>query len=189
MNQVSINPLEALIERFDEAVATEKPESICQGVKQALIDFTTEHPMDLPPHLLTTTSDKYARHLLHKDPQGRYSVVVMVWGPGQGTALHDHAGQWCVEGVYQGKIRVRSFELDRQEGDICHFTPQTEAISDIGEAGMLIPPFEHHILENPFDNTAITIHVYSQELTWCHCFTPVSENTYRQERVELCYTE
>ena len=46
----------------------------------------------------------YGRRLLHRDPRGRYTVVVMTWGPGQGTPIHDHANLWCVECVYRGNV-------------------------------------------------------------------------------------
>ena len=45
-----------------------------------------------------------------------YSVVVMVWDRNQGTPLHDHAGVWCVECVYRGRIRVTSFDLENDAG-------------------------------------------------------------------------
>jgi len=113
----------------------------------------------------------------------------MVWRPGQGTPLHDHAGKWCVECVCQGNIRVKSYELKSQDGELCRFALQEEVTAGLGEAGMLIPPFEHHILDNPFDQTAVTLHVYSQELTWCHAFEPAENGLHRQVRKTLGYTE
>ena len=52
---------------------------------------------------------RYARRLLHRDPAGRYTAIVMTWGPGQGTAVHDHGGLWCVEGVVDGEIAVTQY--------------------------------------------------------------------------------
>jgi len=56
-----------------------------------------------------------------------------------------------------------------------------------GEAGALIPPFEHHILTNAGDTPAVTLHVYSHELTSCHVFEPV-DGGWRRKYVELAYT-
>ena len=42
--------------------------------------------LHLPPALVVPRADSYARRLLHQDPAGRYTAVVMTWGPGQSTA-------------------------------------------------------------------------------------------------------
>ena len=41
----------------------------------------------------------------------------MTWGPGQRTALHDHAGIWCVEGVMEGEMEVIRYELLEEGAD------------------------------------------------------------------------
>ena len=68
-----------------------------------------------------------------------------------------------------------------------NFEREAEIFAGVGEAGALIPPFEHHSIENPDETPAVTIHVYHGELQWCHVFLPV-EGGYVQERRELCYT-
>jgi predicted metal-dependent enzyme (double-stranded beta helix superfamily) len=113
----------------------------------------------------------------------------MVWDKGQGTPLHDHAGMWCVECVYQGKIRVTSYSVHggNPETGIVQFEKETEIHAGPGEAGALIPPFEYHVLENAIETPAITIHVYGGEMTYCHTFTPVDGGWKRGYR-ELSYS-
>src|SRR2546422_9733405 len=91
-----------LIRRLDEAMAPPDDASRCRNVKQVLIDVVGSGEQFVPEALLAPAQDRYARRLLHRDPQGRYSVLVMVWGAGQATPLHDHAGMWCCECVYRG---------------------------------------------------------------------------------------
>ena len=113
----------------------------------------------------------------------------MVWDRGQGTKLHDHGGNWCVECVYQGEIEVTSYSMtggDAARG-IVQFQEETRIRAGQGEAGALIPPFEHHILTNAGDTPAVTLHVYSHELTSCHVFEPV-DGGWRRKYVELAYT-
>src|SRR5262245_20174037 len=43
----------------------------------------------------------YRSHLLHVEPDGSFSIVALVWRPGQATAIHDHVA-WCSFGVIQG---------------------------------------------------------------------------------------
>jgi predicted metal-dependent enzyme (double-stranded beta helix superfamily) len=181
--------VDELIRRLDQAVATSDLNQLCRNVKRVLADVVMSGEAFVDVAYLAPAPDRYARRLLHKDPAGRYSVVVMVWDRGQGTPLHDHAGVWCVECVYRGRIRVTSFDL---EGDPAaeriQFTPESVVFAGVGEAGHLIPPFEYHMIENPDTAPAVTIHVYGGELTWCNAFHPVEGGGYRRERRTLSYT-
>ena len=113
----------------------------------------------------------------------------MVWDKGQGTALHDHAGMWCVECVYRGEIDVVSYDrTDDESGELAQFVQETTIRAGVGDAGALIPPFEYHTIANALETPAITIHVYGGEMTWCHAYVPV-EGGYKRERRELCYSE
>ena len=45
--------------------------------------------------------DHYCSLPLHVEPNGSFSIVALVWRPGQETPIHDHVA-WCVFGVIQG---------------------------------------------------------------------------------------
>lgn len=178
-----------LIRRLDQATATDDIPQLCRNVKGVLADVVSSGEQFVDETLLEPAPDRYARRLMHRDPNGRYSVVVMVWDRGQGTPLHDHAGVWCVECVYRGRIRVTSFDLENDaDADVLRFTPESVVFAGVGEAGHLIPPFEYHMIENPDAAPAVTIHVYGGELTWCHAFHPLASGGYRRERRTLSYT-
>src|ERR1700760_698334 len=55
----------------------------------------------LTPGQLAGDPGGYQTHLVHAEPDGSFSIVVMVWRPGQQTSVHDHL-TWCVTGVLQG---------------------------------------------------------------------------------------
>src|SRR5271154_7564269 len=55
----------------------------------------------LPAALRRGNRDCYQSHLVHAEPDGSFSIGVMVWLPGQETVIHDHVA-WCVTGVLQG---------------------------------------------------------------------------------------
>src|SRR5262245_57902858 len=63
-----------------------------------------EHP--LSPDVLTEeqrlgSPDDYRSHTLHVEPDGSFSIIALVWRPGQATRIHDHV-TWCAFGVIQG---------------------------------------------------------------------------------------
>ena len=41
---------------------------------------------------------RYSSHLLHAESDGSFSVVALVWRPGQATPIHDHV-TWYVVGI------------------------------------------------------------------------------------------
>src|SRR5690349_19927185 len=89
--------LAKLIAGLDDCVASDEP--CCYKVKALLEDVIHGDDEFLSAEFLAPAPDRYARRLIHHDPQNRYSLMAMVWDKGQGTALHDHAGMWCVECV------------------------------------------------------------------------------------------
>ncbi len=187
MIQEPKSKVDELIRLLDEAVEIQDDTTRCHRVKDVLHDIVTDGGEFLPAEFMKPVEGCYARRLLHKDPENRYSVVVMVWGEGQGTALHDHCGHWCVECVYRGQIKVVSYSKQREDGDQFEFSPETEILAGMSDAGALIPPFEYHTIANALPTPAVTIHVYASELEWCHIFVP-NENGFERVRRDLCYS-
>jgi len=178
-----------MVRRLDEAMTPRDDAGRCRAVKQVLEETFAAGTNFLDAPYLVPNPERYARRLLHRDPDNRYTVIAMVWNIGQGTPLHDHAGIWCVECVYQGRIRVTSYNCQGgdPEHDIVQFKQETTIHAGVGEAGALIPPFEYHVLENAGAAPAVTLHVYGGEMDHCHIFEPVENGWLRRYR-ELSYT-
>ncbi len=187
---IDSNPrVRELVRRLDEAMTPRDDAGRCRAVKQILEQSFAAGTEFLEPRYLAPNPERYARRLVHRDPENRYTVLAMVWNTGQGTPLHDHAGMWCVECVYKGRIRVTSYTCHGgdPERDIVKFQQETVIHAGVGEAGALIPPFEYHVLENAGDIPAVTLHVYGGEMDHCHIFEPVENGWLRRYR-ELSYT-
>jgi len=187
LNPPASDDLLALIGELDRAVEDcNCQRTTCDSVKESLERYIGPDSPFLDASFLQSHSDHYARRLLHRDPDGRYSVIIMVWGTDQGTAIHDHGGLWCVECVYRGRIRVHSYDIeDGPTAETHNFRKDSTVIAGCGEAGALIPPFDYHIIENPFDEPAVTVHVYGGEMSWCHCYEPAAEGGYERVRRDL----
>lgn len=179
--------LSNLISRLDAAVCPDS-EATCERVKIALEEAIADRQDFLAEEFMKPSDGAYARRLVHRDAEGRYSVVAMVWGVGQGTPLHDHAGSWCVECVYRGRIRVVSYSLVSEDGDRLTFREEDQVFAGVGEAGKLIPPFDYHTIENADLGPSVTLHVYGGELTWCHAFMPEGDGVFVRVKKPLTYT-
>lgn len=173
--------------RLDAVIHGEAGDRIPERVKALLIESIHGGALALPEGFRTPIEGTYARRLLHRDPLGDYTIVVMTWGPGQKTALHDHAGIWCVECVVDGNMEVAQYDLQSQQDGHYRFEERSRVIAGRGSAGCLIPPFEYHTLGNVAETPSITLHVYGGEMDHCHVFEPDADGSYRRIRKELCY--
>jgi 3-mercaptopropionate dioxygenase len=188
MTQATSQNFDALRVHLDEAVKAGNTNVIAQHVKAALQQVLRGDGLSLDPEFCAPLPDSYARRLLHRDPAGRYTVVVMTWGPGQQTSLHDHAGIWCVECVVQGRMLVTQYDLIDDHEGAYRFREQTTVKAERGSAGCLIPPLEYHTLANALpDGSSITLHVYGGEMDHCHVFEPTAEGAYRKLTRSLSY--
>jgi 3-mercaptopropionate dioxygenase len=167
--------LSALIARLDAAVQLSDPEAITRRVKLELEEAMGRGAVALPERFHRVRPEGYARRLLHRSDDLGYTAVVMTWGPGQKTPLHDHAGIWCVEGVVEGRMDVTQYDLVDESGDAFRFEAKGCVHAAVGSAGCLIPPFEYHVLANATDAASITLHVYGGEMTTCHVFEPIED--------------
>ena len=174
-------------ERLDAVIHGGSPARIPELVKEILVDAMRNNLIVLPDRFHAARGDTYARRLLHRDPSGAYTAVVMTWGPGQKTALHDHAGIWCVECVVEGNMEVAQYDLTSEKDGVFFFERRTLVVAGRGSAGCLIPPFEYHTLGNVAATPSITLHVYGGEMDHCHVFEPLGDGSYRRVRKDLSY--
>jgi len=189
---------EELLDRLERAVRLGHPTAITARIQAALEELISAGGLRLPGHLRQPKPGTYARRLLIRDPALDYTAVVMTWGPGQATPLHDHDGSWCVEGVMEGEIEVTRYELMEgpvgETSDLFCFQRRGTVHAGSGQAGALIPPLEHHVLGNASeDRIAVTLHVYQGEMSQCAVFEPValegSEGLFRRRIKSLGYDD
>lgn len=178
--------LAELIARLDRSVEAGSPQAITASVKADLEAILGGRRLALPESFTRPRADHYARRLLHRHPQGRYTAIVMTWGPGQGTAVHDHGGLWCVEGVVDGEIAVTQYLVQQETDGYYRVTPIGSLLAGTGSAGCLIPPTDHHVLANARPQRAsVTLHVYGGDLDDCKVFLPATPDGRYQETIRM----
>ena len=130
------------------------------GTAELVADQLRRH-LPTPEDVLTAeqrlgSPHDYSGHNLYVEPDGSFSIVGLVWRPGQMTRIHDHV-TWCVFGVIQGVEHEELFDADlnrvgrhaNQAGDVSGFAP----------------PGDIHRVHNTGEDTAISIHVYGTDVT------------------------
>ncbi len=118
----------------------------------------------LAPQFRTSSPDAYQTHLIAVAPSRRFSLLSLVWLPGQVTAIHDHIC-WCVVGVLEGLEREQRFSLREDEAGARWLAPQQEETLPPGHTSVLVPPDENiHRVANAGDGLAISLHVYGADI-------------------------
>jgi predicted metal-dependent enzyme (double-stranded beta helix superfamily) len=174
-------------ERLDAVIHGGADARVPELVKAILLDSMSTGALAVPPKYRQPIEGTYARRLLHRDPSGDYTIVVMTWGPGQKTALHDHAGIWCVECVVDGNMEVAQYALTSEADGAFRFERRNHVVAGRGSAGCLIPPFEYQTLANAAEPPSVTLHVYGGEMDHCHVFEPSGDGSYRRVKKDLSY--
>jgi 3-mercaptopropionate dioxygenase len=106
--------------------------------------------------------DRYCAHLLHSERDGGFSVLAVVWRPGQVTPIHDHV-TWCVFGTMQGVEHEELFEV-RNDASGDFLVQVGENDNPVGEVSGFAPPGDIHRVRNVGDETAISLHVYGTDI-------------------------
>jgi 3-mercaptopropionate dioxygenase len=121
------------------------------------------------PGLLTEDQQQhsdecYRQHVLYVDPQGRFSIVSLVWMPGQETVIHDHVS-WCVVGVHQGNEEETLYRLMNNGMEEPHLVQYAHSINEEGTTSYFVPPGDIHKVRNSSDRKVISIHVYGADVS------------------------
>jgi 3-mercaptopropionate dioxygenase len=97
-----------------------------------------------------------AGHVLHAEPDGTFSILGLVWRPGQSTRIHDHI-TWCVVGVLAGTEHEELFDEA--------LNPTGARDNHPGEVSGFAPPGDIHRIRNHGSETAISLHIYGTDIT------------------------
>lgn len=179
-----------LVAELERAASRPTVAEITAEVQEILAEFASDGRIELSEELRRPSPESYARRLVYRSEEPSFTVLAMVWAPGQGTPVHDHSGMWCVEGVVEGRIEVTQYDLVERDGERCRFTTQERVEAGVGSSGRLIPPFDHHTIHNRSDeDAATTIHVYGGDMVRCKIFEPLGEDWYRETERQLSYTD
>ena len=118
-------------------------------------------PSVLTAEQRTGDPESYKSEVLHAEHDGSFSIVGLVWRPGQVTPIHDHV-TWCVFGVIQGMECEELFELDEQRNCLVE---AGDRVNRSGDVSGFAPPGDIHRVRNGGDLTAISIHIYGTDVS------------------------
>ena len=152
------------LDRMDALVAAKDDPHVIADETGHLLAELLEHPEFLEDRFREPAPGHYRQHLVHVHPRASYSVVSLVWKPGQATPIHDHRC-WCVVGVLQGRELETRYHLYRSD-DLAFLVADGEAVYAPGQVSRLVPPNEdiHRVSNAGAEGLSISIHVYGTDI-------------------------
>jgi 3-mercaptopropionate dioxygenase len=116
------------------------------------------HPDLLTPDQQEPDPTHYRQHVLYVEPAARFSLVALVWLPGQQTPIHDHTS-WCVAGTYRGCEEETTYRAENAA-----LVPLATSLNPVGAVSALAPPGDIHRVRNSGAELAISLHVYGADV-------------------------
>ena len=159
-----------------EQIIADQPDRhlIVAAVEQRLTRLLTTPDLLAPEHRLSDP-EHYRSHLVAVAPSGAFSVVALVWMPGQITPVHDHIC-WCIVGILEGQERETRFQLIQNDAGERWLLPVGEEVMAPGSTGVLFPPDENiHQVSNVGETVTISIHVYGADLATVATHSSINE--------------
>ncbi len=153
-----------------------QPHAMAAAAKACLRSYLCETEL-LAPEQKQGAKDNYRRHLLYAAPDKSFSLLAIVWSPGQKTQIHGHSS-WGAVGVYSGQPFCEDFTTTRSErGRISVQSNMTLRLKE-GDIASVEPGIDDvHRIGNDRLDKAITIHAYGRDLL----AAPTSINIYLDE--------
>ena len=178
---ITAAPLTRFTDAMDSAVAASDDPSVLAA--QACVELADllAHPEAICAEHRVSSEDCYRQHVVYVHPEGRYSLVALVWRPGQATPIHDHRC-WCVVGVVEGQEEERRYRLVEHDSEHLLVVTGTEQHGP-GSIASLVPPDENiHLVSNSSDALTLSLHVYGDDIARCgssinHVFDPALVRT------------
>ncbi|PSN36272.1 Cysteine dioxygenase type 1 [Blattella germanica] len=123
---------------------------------------------------------RYTRNLVDEG-NGKFNLMILCWGEGHGSAIHDHADAHCFMKVMQGSLAEVRFEFPK-DGQ-----PDTTMIEDenedsglkeiartrlnLNEVCYINDSLGLHRIENPSNiDPAVSLHLYCPPFDSCNVF-------------------
>ncbi|XP_034780635.2 cysteine dioxygenase type 1-like isoform X2 [Acipenser ruthenus] len=112
---------------------------------------------------------RYTRNLLDEG-NGKFNLIILCWGEGHGSSIHDHTDSHCFMKMLQGQLKETLFEWpdNKMNGGM---TKKSERILHENQCAYINDSIGLHRVENvSHTEPAVSLHLYSPSFDHCNTF-------------------
>lgn len=178
--------LEDVVVVADAAMRARQPARIVDALVRTLPSVLATAGA-LPPEVLAADDRGYVRREVYRSPKFGYQVLLLTWGAGQASPVHDHGDTWGVEAVLRGRLDVVDYRVRHRDKALAELQPRGGHTLMDGQIIGLLPPHDLHLCRNPDPRTAaVSLHVYGESLDSVTRYVPIDgQGWFRPEKVRL----
>ncbi|MCJ1389528.1 capsule-associated protein CAP1 [Xylographa bjoerkii] len=130
---------------------------------QRLMEAYISERKEWMPYALGDPGRSYTRNLVDKG-NGKSNLLILVWTPGKGSPIHDHANAHCVMKILQGSLKETLYDWPdkstKRTGLSAPLHAKKETIYEENEVTYMSDKLGLHKISNPeADRVAISLHL------------------------------
>ncbi|MEE6508151.1 hypothetical protein FKM82_019431 [Ascaphus truei] len=112
---------------------------------------------------------RYTRNLVDEG-NGKFNLMILCWGEGHGSSIHDHTNSHCFLKILQGSLKETLYDWPEKKlnGEM---VKKSEGVLKENMCAYINDSIGLHRVENPsHTETAVSLHLYSPPFDQCHTF-------------------
>ncbi|KAJ5084595.1 hypothetical protein NUU61_009174 [Penicillium alfredii] len=140
------------------------------------------------PYAFGDLSRTYTRNLIDEG-NGKSNLLILVWSPGKGSAIHDHANAHCVMKILKGKLQETLYswpdeeKIEHGQTSPPEITKQT--VYGENQVTYMSDKLGLHRISNPDpNNVAISLHLYTPPNAANYGFCLYDEKTGKAKHIK-----
>lgn len=126
---------------------------------------------------------RYTRNLVDEG-NGKFNLMILCWGEGHGSSIHDHADSHCFLKMLQGQLKETIFNWPGDGKK--ELTKNNETILQENQCTYICDSIGVHRVENvSHTEVAVSLHLYIPPFDSCHC---IDERSGHKKKVRVTFT-
>ncbi|EAU33889.1 cysteine dioxygenase [Aspergillus terreus NIH2624] len=119
------------------------------------------NPADWGRYYYNDESKNYTRNAI-ENINHKANILLLVWNPGKGSPIHDHANAHCIMKVLAGQLRETVYRAPGQSGSSGPLEIMSEKEHSMNEVTYISDDIGLHRVHNPSsDQVAVSLHLYT----------------------------
>ncbi|XP_068617205.1 cysteine dioxygenase type 1 [Brachionichthys hirsutus] len=110
---------------------------------------------------------RYTRNLVDEG-NGKFNLMILCWGEGHGSSIHDHTDSHCFMKLLQGQLTETLFDWPESHGDMVQ---KSQRVLQENRVAYINDTIGLHRVENvSHTEAAVSLHLYSPPFQSCQAF-------------------
>ncbi|KAF8353694.1 cdo-1 [Pristionchus pacificus] len=128
--------------------------------------------------------NKYTRNLVDIG-NGKYNLMILCWGPGMASSIHDHTDAHCFVKILAGRLIETQFEWPKEEDKEERLQVKQKTAYTTNGVSYMSDTIGLHRMENDsHQDGAVSLHLYIPPYTTCNAF---DERTGRKTKCTVTF--